>query len=85
MATPAERRAALLAATESRLRGDPTPAELEDAPKKPKEDIFVPPSEKEIAESMRALRRLLDRGVVRDNGYRQSAEAVEVSLSSCRC
>lgn len=79
MSTPADRRAAALAATEARLRGEPSAVDLENTPKKPREEVFIPPTEKEIAESMRVLRRLLDRGLVRDNGYRQSAEAVEVS------
>jgi len=79
MPTPAERRAAALAATESRMRGDPTAGEAEEEKKK-EEKVYVPPTEKEDAESTRALRRLLDRGVIRDNGYRQSADAVEVGF-----
>jgi hypothetical protein len=37
------------------------------------------PTEKENTETRREFARLLDRGIVRDNGYREAATAVEVS------
>jgi hypothetical protein len=75
-----DRRAAALAAAEARLKGSPSPAELEEAANAPKVEQWKQPSEKDDIEAKRALARLIDRGIVRDNGYRQSADAVEVSL-----
>lgn len=78
-----DRRAAALAAAEARLRGDPTAHDLEEQARldrlNPKEETWTPPSEKEDASAKRELGRLIDRGIVRDNGYKQAAEAVEVS------
>jgi hypothetical protein len=82
----AERRAALLAAAEARLRGDPSAHDLEnqaaEAKRVKKEETWVQPTEKQDEETKRNFGRLLDRGIVRDNGYKQSAEAVEVSIST---
>ena len=75
-----DRRAAALAAAEARLKGSPSPAELEEAARTPKAEQWKQPSEKDDIEAKRVLARLIDRGIVRDNGYRQSADAVEVSF-----
>lgn len=79
-----DRRAAALAAAEARLRGEPSPHELEERARlaPPVEEVWVQPSEKEDAAAKRELGRLIDRGIVRDNGYKQAAEAVEVSWRS---
>lgn len=74
---PAARRAAALAAIEARQLGSP-----ESPSSTAKVEVWVPPSEKDDAESRKTFARLLDRGIVRDNGYKQSYEAVEVSAST---
>ena len=73
-------RKAALAAAEARLKGPPAEASTStsSAPTPPK---WEKPTEKQDQETRRNFARLLDRGIVRDNGYKQSAEAVEVSES----
>ncbi len=77
--TPPPHRLAALAAAEARLRGDPPAPDADDpSTSKKKEEVWAGPKEKDDRESRLQFGRLLDRGIVRDNGYRQSAEAVEV-------
>ena len=77
-ASPAANRAAALAAAEARLRGSP-PNDPTSPPPKPVEPVWLQPSEKQDHESKKTLTRMLDRGIIRDNGYEQSAECVQVS------
>ncbi|KAK4684523.1 hypothetical protein P7C73_g5654, partial [Tremellales sp. Uapishka_1] len=68
-------REAALAAAEARLRGEPNPG----VPPPPPAPKPWEPTEKGDRDTRLQFGRLLDRGIIRDNGYRVSAEAVEVS------
>jgi hypothetical protein len=96
--TPAQQaRLRVLAATEARL-GPVSPS----APARPSPPLsktnagraaayraaqFTLPTEHEDREKRLEFGRLLDRGIVRDNSYKVTADAVEVSSSACirRC
>ena len=87
MSMPNAAREAALKAAEARLRGDPSPLEQEELDRqeklrKKKEDNWVAPGEKVDNETKRQFARLLDRGIIRDNGYRQDLTCVEVRLYS---
>jgi len=72
----AEARAARLAAVEARLAGTTTtpPKNLE----KKEEPVFEP-TEKGDIEKKKEFTKLLFRGVVRDNGYKEAMGCVDVS------
>ena len=79
-------RFAALAAAEARLRGEPSNSETDPGTAlKPKEEVWTGPDEKIDRETRLKFGRLIDRGIVRDNGYRQSAEAVEVGRYEQPC
>ena len=71
-------RLAALAAAEARLKSANNPPE-EVTPEIPVEEKWEPPSEEEDRTRKRELARVLDRGIVRDNGYKDASECVEVS------
>lgn len=78
LADPRAARAAALAAAEARLRGDPSSSSSSSSPPKPVMPAWQP-SEKSDAEKRKEFTRLLYRGIVRDNGYKQASECLEVS------
>lgn len=80
--TPAQARQAALAAAEARFRTPITPASdvKKDDGSKEQEEVWTPPSEVEDINKKKEFGRLLDRGIVRDNGYAQAAACCEVSF-----
>lgn len=94
MADPAaESRARRLAAIEARLNPPRDDAEASSgdsgtrastpsarAPPRNLPKPWTRPSEKEESEKRRELTRLLNRTIIRDSGYRQAAECVEVRV-----
>lgn len=99
MADPAaDARARRLAAIEARLNppkeddgasGTGTPGTGTSTPnaREPPRNMPKPwtrPNEREENEKKRELTRLLNRTIIRDSGYRQAAECVEVSVGT-RC
>ncbi|ORX38855.1 hypothetical protein BD324DRAFT_577259 [Kockovaella imperatae] len=87
-------REAALAAAEARLKGPSTSQATNDASSSgsgpglmtqpsTSRPSWTKPSEKQDLETRRNFARLLDRGIVRDNGYKQSAEAVETLIKIC--
>jgi hypothetical protein len=76
-------RLAALAAAEARLKNASNPAEV-DIPEVPVEEKWEPPSEEEDRTRKRELARALDRGIVRDNGYRECSDCVEVGCITLR-
>ena len=88
MTDPRAAREAALAAAEARLRGDPSAVEREEkaqadklAARRKKDEEWTPPGDKVDQETRRTFARLLDRGIIRDNGYRQALTCAEVSDS----
>ena len=87
----AEARAARLAATEARLAGASTSGtnpESEIKKEIKKEEPIFEPTEKGDSEKKKEFTKLLFRGVVRDNGYKEAMGCVDVSpyptsLMSC--
>jgi hypothetical protein len=91
----AEQRAARLAAIEARLAGQvqsPAPPSTNadiatvtnmGAAAKPKEPTWQP-TEKGDLEKKKEFTKLLYRGIVRDNGYREASGCVDVSQASFR-
>lgn len=77
--TPAAKRLAALEAAEARLKGQPNPNTPEAIKAARPTPPAWEPTEKGDKNKRFEFTRLLDRGVVRDNGYRQAAECVEVS------
>lgn len=75
----AEARAARLAAVEARLAGTPTSNPVSTETVQKEEPKFVP-SEKGDIEKKKEFTKLLYRGVVRDNAYRETMWCVDVSL-----
>jgi len=75
----AEARAARLAAVEARLAGTTT-TPTKNVEKK-QEPVFEP-TEKGDIEKKKEFTKLLFRGVVRDNGYKEAMGCVDVSPSS---
>lgn len=75
----AEARAARLAAVEARLAGTPVP-NLNSDQKVSKEEPKFEPTEKGDTEKKKEFTKLLYRGVVRDNAYRETMWCVDVSL-----
>jgi hypothetical protein len=78
-------RLAALAAAEARLKGQAEQSdESATAVPEPVIERWVQPSEEDDMRWKRELARALDRGIVRDNGYKECAECVEVSWRSFR-
>jgi hypothetical protein len=75
----AEARAARLAAVEARLAGTTT-TPTKNVEKK--EEPVFDPTEKGDSEKKKEFTKLLFRGVVRDNGYKETMGCVDVSLPS---
>jgi hypothetical protein len=73
----AEARAARLAAVEARLAGTTNTTPTKNVEKKA-EPVFEP-TEKGDMEKKKEFTKLLFRGVVRDNGYREAMACVDVS------
>jgi hypothetical protein len=73
----AEARAARLAAVEARLSGTTTTTPTKNVEKK--EEPTFEPTEKGDMEKKKEFTKLLFRGVVRDNGYREAMSCVDVS------
>lgn len=79
-ADPRAARAAALAAAEARLRGEPSPSnEGTSTSAKPVVPAWQP-SEKGDSEKRKEYNRLLYRGIVRDNGYKQASDCLEVGF-----
>ncbi|ORY30409.1 hypothetical protein BCR39DRAFT_529774 [Naematelia encephala] len=78
--SPAAHRLAALRAAEARLKGASSPSSISEEPAPKVEEVWIQPSEKEDASKKKEFARLLDRGIIRDNGYEQGAVCVEVSL-----
>jgi len=79
----AEARAARLAATEARLAGASTSGtnpESEIKKEIKKEEPIFEPTEKGDSEKKKEFTKLLFRGVVRDNGYKEAMGCVDVSF-----
>jgi len=76
----AEARAARLAAVEARLAGTTTTTPTKNVEKK-EEPVFEP-TEKGDIEKKKEFMKLLFRGVVRDNGYKEAMGCVDVSPPS---
>ena len=79
----AEARAARLAATEARLAGSSTSGANPDSETKKeikKEEPIFEPTEKGDSEKKKEFTKLLFRGVVRDNGYKEAMGCVDVSF-----
>jgi hypothetical protein len=76
----AEARAARLAAAEARLAGTTTTTPTNNVEKK--EEPSFEPTEKGDMEKKKEFTKLLFRGVVRDNGYKEAMGCVDVSPPS---
>ncbi len=79
---PSDPRIAARLAAEARLRGDPAPGSPAAVSKNVAIKPWIPPTEQEDTKSKKEFYKLLDRGIVRDNGYRLAAECCEVSCLS---
>lgn len=75
----AEARAARLAATEARLAGTPSTSTSTLQVGVKKEEPSFEPTEKGDSEKKKEFTKLLYRGVVRDNGYKEAMGCVDVS------
>ncbi|TYJ51818.1 hypothetical protein B9479_007594 [Cryptococcus floricola] len=81
MSTPLTPREAALAAAQARL--NPPPAPPAPAPPSGPRPLFAPAprhTEKEERDLVLKFNRLLDRGIIRDNSYQDSADAVETLI-----